>query len=545
MQGVQRWLVAAMFAALGTTACSVVKDAEERQDDAGPRTECELAAGRVTLHRLNRTEYNNTVRDLLGVDLRPADRFPQDDLAHGFDNIAEVLTVAPLLVEKYDEAARQLAEAALADGDARAALVFCNPAQMGEEKCAREVLGRFVARAWRRPVSEQELEKVMGLYRLAIDEGEGFEKGLQLAIQGTLVSPNFVFRFEEDPPAGQVRELGGYELASRLSYFLWSTMPDDQLFFAAESGALATTEGVEAEVERMVADPRAQAFVSNFGGQWLATRALERAQPDPASFPDWDDELREAMAMETQLVLAELIEEGRPLTELLDANFTWVNERLARHYGIQGVSGPDFQRVQVPENRGGILGHGSFLTTTSNPTRTSPVKRGKWVLGQLLCDEPPAPPPGVEGLPETGEITGTLREQMEAHRTDPVCASCHETMDAIGFGLENFGPTGTYRTRDESGLPIDAAGELPGRRIFEGAVELARTLKEDPMLPSCMAEQAMTFALGRALTRKDKCSVESVAERFAEGNYTFESLAKAIATSEPFRLRAAGKEEAK
>jgi len=548
MQSVQRWLVAAVLAVLGTTACSVVKEpGEARGDDSSvPRTECDLAAGRVTLHRLNRTEYNNTVRDLLGVDLRPADRFPQDDLAHGFDNIAEVLTVAPLLVEKYDDAARQLAETALADPGARAKLITCDPAAMGEEACAREVLGRFVSRAWRRPITEQELEKVMGLYRVAVEEGEGFETGLQLAIHGTLVSPNFLFRFEEDPPAGQVRRLNGYELASRLSYFLWSTMPDDALFFAAESGQLDTPEGVEAEVERMLADPRAEAFVDNFGGQWLATRALERAQPDPATFPDWDDELREAMAMETRLVLAELIREGRPLVDLLDADFTWVNERLARHYGIEGVKGAEFQRVAVPDHRrGGILGHGSFLTTTSNPTRTSPVKRGKWVLGQLLCDEPPPPPPGVEGLPETEKPTGTLREQMVAHRTDPICASCHVTMDSIGFGLENFDPTGRYRTKDEAGFAIDASGELPGGRIFSGVVELAQTLKADPKFASCMAEQAMTYALGRALTRKDGCSIESVAEKFAAGNYTFEALAKAIATSEPFRLRAAGKEEGK
>lgn len=536
MQGKLRWLTTAVAVLGGGAACSSVVT---ERSGGEPELSCEAGPGRVTLHRLNRTEYDNTVRDLLGVDLRPARDFPQDDLAHGFDNMADVLTVAPLLVEKYGQAAEDLAEAALADADARARLVPCDPARDGEEACLREVVARFLPRAFRRPVGEEEREEFVRLGQAAIADGEGFDGGVRVVVEAALLSPRFIFRVEEEPEPGRVRALDGFEVASRLSYFLWSTMPDDRLFEAAASGQLDGAEGIAAEVERMLASPKARAVVDNFGGQWLATRALSRAQPDATLFPEWNDALRDAMAEETRRVFAEIVSEGRPMTELLDADFTWVNERLARHYGIEGVRGDDFQRVPAPPERGGILGHGSFLTITSNPTRTSPVKRGVWVLSQLLCDDPPPPPPGVEGLPETGTPTGTLREQMEAHRSDPICASCHETMDSIGFGLENFGPTGRYREKDEAGFPIDASGELPGDRIFAGAVELAQHLKADPKLPACMAEQAMTYALGRALTRKDSCALEAVTRDFEAGGFTFEALARAIATSEPFRLRAA------
>ncbi|WP_373044796.1 DUF1592 domain-containing protein [Vulgatibacter sp.] len=544
--GVLRWLAAVVLAVGGTTACSVVKDGGQQEKPIDDPGACEVKAGPKTLHRLNRTEYNNTVRDLLGVDLRPADAFPRDDLGHGYDNMAEVLTVAPLLVEKYDQAAANLAEAALQPGSsARAQLVTCDPGAIGAGACGRQVLERFVPRAWRRPVAEQELAQLLGFFQLAQSEGEDFDAGLRLAVHATLMSPHFLFRVEKAPAAGEVRKLDGYELASRLSYFLWSTMPDDELFFAAESGKLDSDEGLEEQVDRMLADPRAEAVVDNFGGQWLTTRALSSATPDPQLFPDWDEELQAAMQRETALVMGEILAENRSLLDLLDAEFTWVNGRLAEHYGIAGVSGDDFQRITAPAERGGVLGHGAFLTLTSNPTRTSPVKRGKWVLAQLLCEEPPPPPPGVEGLPDGEKPTGSVREQMEMHRSDPVCAACHQLMDPIGFGLENFGPTGVFRTVDEAGFEIDPRGELPDGRIFEGAVELAQTLRDDAKLSGCMAQHAMIYALGRPLTRADSCAVEEVSARFEKGGNTFQALAKAIVTSKAFRMRAAAQEESK
>lgn len=542
MQVVRRWMVAAAAALLGTTGCgSVVADGDQNR----PELACDASPGRVTIHRLNRTEYDNTVRDLLGVDLRPAREFPQDDLAHGFDNMADVLTIAPILVEKYEEAASELAEAAFADGKARSRIVSCDPDEVGAEACARASLEEFLPRAWRRPVEADEVHRILAVFQAAQAEGEDFDPSMQLAVQAALLSPHFLFRVEEEPGSGQVRQLGGFELANRLSYFLWSTMPDEALFEAAASGQLDTREGIVAEVDRMLQSPRAEAVIQNFGGQWLATRALGRAQPDVSLFPEWDEALRDAMAEETQRVLAEIVQEGRPMTDLLAADFTWVNERLARHYGIEGVKGEDFQRVPAPPERGGVLGHGSFLTITSNPTRTSPVKRGLWVLDQMLCDEPPPPPPGVEGLPESGETGGTLREQMERHREDPVCASCHEVMDAIGFGLENFGPTGKWRAEDENGHTIDSSGSLPGDRIFDGAVELAQQLHGEPKLTACMAEQAMTYALGRSLTRADSCSLQQVQADFEAEGLTFEALARAITTSDVFRMRAAAVEEEK
>lgn len=548
MQGVQRWWLAALLAAgaAGMVACSTGDSSGGTDDPQVEAGECG-APGRVTLHRLNRTEYNNTVRDLLGVQLRPADDFPQDDLGGGYDNIAEVLTIAPMLVEKYDEAAANLAAAALEPGSAaRSRLITCDPRSMGDRECARQVLERFLPRAWRRPVTDAEIERVLGLFDLPLQEGEGFDEGMKLALHAILVSPEFIFRVEKDPEPGQkFRKLDGYEIASRLSYFLWSTMPDDELFHAAATGRLDTPEGLEAEVDRMLRHEKAKALVENFAGQWLTVRAIERATPDPTVAPEWDEELREAMKRETQLVFEEILRENRNLLDLLDADFTYLNERLARHYDVDGVVGPEFQRLPSPEGRAGILTHAGFLTFTSNPTRTSPVKRGLWVLSQLLCEEPPAPPPGVEGLPEDGEPTGTLREQMERHRTDPTCASCHDTMDTIGFGLEEFSPIGKFRTVDDAGFAIDSSGQLPDGSIFDGAVELARILRNHPNVSTCMTEHALTYALGRTLTRSDECSVERIKEKFEAGGSTFAALARAIATSEPFRLRAAEKEERK
>lgn len=541
MRGVGRWAAAAILTA--ATACSSVltdkPPGETRSGQCGD-------PGRVTLHRLNRTEYDNTVRDLLAVNLKLGRDFPAEDLGEGFDNIADVLTMAPLLVEKYDEAATKLVDAALDPGStSRKKLLVCTPSAGDEAACATRVLAAFLPRAFRRAVPEDEVARYVSFVSDAVTRGDGFETGLRHALQAALVSPHFLFRVEKDPESG-TRNLDGYEVASRLSFFLWSSMPDDELFAAAKSGGLDTPEGIEAQVTRMLRDPRAhQAIVDNFAGQWLATRALATAQPDTSLFPDWNEALRESMAEETKRVFTEILDEKRSLLDLLDAEFTWVNGPLAAHYGIAGVHGDDWVRVEAPKDRAGILGHGAFLTLTSNPTRTSPVKRGKWVMAQLLCSEPPPPPAGVEGLPEGQANSGSVREEMEAHRANPDCAVCHVTMDSIGFGFERFGPTGELRNSYADGTPIDSSGELPGGRIFDGAVELAKTLRADPALESCMASHALTWALGRALTNRDRCTVEGIRKEFAAGGHSFEALARAIAGSDAFRMRSAEKGEGK
>lgn len=632
----------------------------------------------VTLHRLNRAEYNNTVRDLTGLDLSPADDFPADDYGYGFDNIADVLSVSPLLVEKLDAAAEAIVDELLylplaepqvatfeaedvgsavgaangegwllwsngelsavttlpaagayvfrvrawaqqagdetarmevrADGQvlatfdvtavngawqvyelsaerpagattlavafvndfydqaagadrnlyvdwfevegptdatgevpaARQRVMICDPAAVGEETCARQIFAAFGARAWRRPLIPEELDRLVGFLGVAAAEGDGFEQGVRLGLQALLLSPHFLYRVEldDDVAPGEVRALDAYELASRLSYFLWSSMPDDELFARAADGTLLDPEVIEAQVRRMIADEKAQALVENFAGQWLFTRGVDDAFPDPVIFPMFDDELRAAMRQETGLVFQELLQGDRSFLDFLDADFTYVNERLAAHYGIEGVTGAEMRRVDLsghPE-RGGFLTHGSFLTMTSHPTRTSPVKRGKLVLEQLLCIAPPPPPPGVEGLEEEVDPTASLRERFEQHRADPACASCHQLMDPIGFALEHFDGVGAWRETD-SGFDIDASGLYMGSTPFDGHAELATLIKGDPMFPDCMTRKTLTYALGRGLVADDNCAVSNLVEELEEADYRLADLFVAIAKSEPFRMR--------
>ena len=657
--------------------------------------------GRVTARRLNRAEYNNTVRDLLGVDLRPADSFPVDDSGYGFDNIADVLSVSPLLMEKYVAAAGRLARAAiwerprlaeptrfkiqasrdaenpaaigrvapftkdgsirlerdfpaaglyrfafgatdrrlrsedngrylegvepppprlmtlLIDGRRMATkaveaaqyfdrservthriepgatalwlgfidfagqpmnpnaeyaqrklwvdyleidgpyeadprplpashrrIVTCRPiAEEPWQPCAREILARLARRAYRRPAAEAEIERLMGLASRAMREGASFEGMIQTALQAILVSPPFLFRIERDPnpeTEGGVRAVDNYELASRLSYFLWSSMPDDELLDAAEAGSLAQPEFLRRQARRMLADPKAAALVENFGGQWLQLRNLAQARPDAATFPEFDDGLRQAMHRETQLFFEDIVREDRSILEFLDSRFTFLNERLAKHYGIAGVNGAEFRRMDLPDGqRGGLLGHGSVLTISSYPTRTSPVLRGLWVLDNILGQSPPPPPPDVPELEERDPATGgTLREQLEEHRANEGCMSCHLVMDAIGFGLENYDPVGKWRTHD-GGAPLDASGSLPGERSFESPAELRRILlaTETDSFSRTLTKKLLTYALGRGVTRRDNPAIDEIQGKLAEEGYRFSALIDGIVTSLPFRMR--------
>lgn len=645
--------------------------------------------GHVTIRRLNRFEYRNTVRDLTLVDYEPASDFPGDEVGYGFDHIGDVLTLSPLLLEKYLTAAEAISRSAIqtqtpsaldqrfagtdlegggraggnhqgaailtSDGristrvnfpqqgkyeiavkaygdqagnepvkmaivlddsalrrvDVRATdrnpadfasrvtveagthevgidflndyyqpnapnpdqrdrnlivievqirgplgvsvteglseshrqLLFETPADDSRRSIratAERLVLRLASRAFRRPATDEEVDRLADLVMLAIDEGDNLETGMQLALQAVLVSPYFLFKVEEPFEAAlTTRDLNDYELATSLSYFLWSTMPDDELLEAAWRGRLKNSVELRRQVVRMLEDQRAKALMSNFADQWLQLRALDKLEPDPNQFPQFTDELREDMKQETRLLFAEVVERDLSVLTLLTADFTFLNQRLAEHYGIRGVAGEEFRRVSLNSpQRGGLLTHASILTLTSNPTRTSPVKRGKWVLDNLLGTPPPPPAPGVLALEQQGELSGSLRERMEQHRANPACASCHARMDGIGFALENYDAIGRWREQD-AGAPIDASGELPDGATFTGAGELQQTLTtaRQSEFTQAFAEKLMTYALGRGLRYYDTCAVREVTRRAAERDHRFSEYVIAIVESPAFRSR--------
>jgi hypothetical protein len=505
--------------------------------------------GRVTMRRLNRTEYNNTVRDLTGLDLKLANDFPSDDVGNGFDNIGDVLSLPPILMEKYLAAAKQIADEVVKNPEA-VKKVF--PRQASDPNNVDEVVevaranaSSFAQRAFRRPLDGDETERLFNLMRVAWDANAKKEEIMQTLITAVLASPHFLYRVEEDDPlvfVDGVRPLNDFELASRLSYFLWSSMPDDRLVELAKEGKLHTAEQLNAEVDRMLSDPKAKALVENFAGQWLQLRDLEALSPDPVKFAAFDATLRRSMRRETELLFTSILDENRSILELLSATYTHVDERLAKHYGIEGVSGNEFQKVDLKGKRRGVLMHGSILLLTSNPTRTSPVKRGKWVLDNLLAEPPPPPPPNVPELGAAGETLGTLRQQMEQHRANPNCAVCHVKMDAVGFGLENFDAIGAWREADGR-EKIDPSGILPGGRTFNGPLDLVQILVEDKKaeFTRCLSLKMLTYALGRGLGVADRCTISSIVDNLAKDNYRFSTLIKSIVTSPPFTHQESGR----
>ena len=630
--------------------------------------------GRVTAHRLNRVEYNNTIRDLLALDFRPADDFPRDDEGYGFDNIGDVLSLSPVLMEKYLAAAEQIARKAImvsqalrptverykaeklnqvgsirtkhffpadAEYDLKAGLggirpegssllklavrlddeqirlfdvnpernqprtfdlrvaikagehelglsfiddtfrpednpiasrdrylaidyievrgpfnpappqlteshkrIFtCGHASDGHiSECGRRVLADLARRAYRRPVTDKEIERLERFVQLAEKEGDSFERGIRLGLQAILVSPHFLFRIERDPePADPeaVHRISDYELASRLSYFLWSSMPDEELFSCAEKASLREPGVLETQLKRMLLDPKSSALVENFAGQWLQVRNLESVKPDPDRFPAFDEELRAAMRAETRLFFETIMREDRSILDFIDARFTFLNERLARHYGISGVVGPEFRRVTLRGNqRSGILTQASVLTVSSYPTRTSPVLRGKWLLENFLGAPPPPPPPGVANVNEEAiGSSASLRQQLEKHRSDQSCAVCHSRMDALGFGLENYDAIGAWRNRDGR-FPVDSSGVLPGGKSFRGPGQLKEILRRDKgAFVQCLTEKMLTYALGRGLERYDVPAVDAISRRVTESDGRFSRLIFEIVNSWPFQMR--------
>jgi hypothetical protein len=497
--------------------------------------------GRVTIRRLNRAEYRNTIRDLLGVDFQPAEDFPSDDVGHGFDNMGDVLSLSPLLMERYIAAAEAIADMP----QVLERILTCKPeGRRRRKECARKVLGDLAFRAYRRPVAKEEIEMLVGFLDLADANGGKFEDGIRLGLQAVLVSPNFLFRVEAGPEGaepGSIHPLGEFELASRLSYFLWQSMPDAELMELAGKGELRAR--LEDQVHRLLRDPKSRALVDGFAEQWLQIRNLRNLTPDRRLFPGFDDDLRRAMETETEMVFEAVMREDRSILDLLEGDFTFVNGRLARHYGMPGVEGDEFRRVSLAGTpRRGILTHGSVLTVTSNPTRTSPVKRGKWVLEQVLGAPPPPPPPEVPDLKEDEDVvlSGTLRQRMEQHRRDPNCATCHEGMDSLGFALENFDAVGAWREKDGA-FPIDASGVFPGGAPFEDLAGMRAILaSRKDQFARCLTEKMLAFALGRGLEYADRCAVDEVTSALAKDGYRFSALAAAIARTSAFQKLKSG-----
>jgi hypothetical protein len=494
--------------------------------------------GRVMIHRLSRTEYNCTIRDLLGVDTHPADKFPSEGGGGGgFDNNADTLFIPPILMERYLATAREALNQAKPER-----IFIARKGLLGSERgTARKVIEHFALRGFRRPVETAEVERLLGIYDQSRKGGQDYEGAVKGSLMGILVSPNFFFRSERDVPGSAPYRIGDYELASRLSYFLWSSMPDEELFELAARQRLHEPKVLEEQVQRMMHDAKARTFSDSFAGQWLRVRELKSsAQPDQGKFPAFTPALRDAMYEEVIDFFDSIVREDRSLLELLNANYTYLNADLAKLYGIEGVEGNAMRRVALKdENRGGVLAMGAVLTLTSYPLRTSPVLRGKWVLEQILGTPPPPPPPLVQSLPQNDHVVDglTFRQQLEKHRSDPNCAGCHAKMDPLGFGLENFDAIGRWRTTLND-KPVDASGVMPGGVKFQGPVELKKTLvnrKED--FVRNLTEKMLAFALGRGLEYYDIPTVRKISKTLAERDYRSSVLIVEIVKSYPFQYR--------
>jgi hypothetical protein len=509
--------------------------------------------GYVMSRRLNKTEYGNSVRDLFGVELHAGRALPADGSAgEGFDNNGDALFTSPILLEKYMDAADTVLGALLPDGKAPAtpelaaarSRLLVAPASEGRE-AARKIVRSTAVRAFRRPVGEGETERFLTMYDRAKARGDSFEASLRLALKAVLISPNFLFLVEPEPKEGGVYRLGPYPLAQRVSYFLWSSLPDEELLRAAEDRSLLEPATLRAQIRRMLRDPRSAALGESFACQWLELEPLGRTvRPDAKKFPEFDDELAELMKAEVVHAFHDIVRDDRSLLELIDSDATWLNERLAKLYGIDGVKGPELRRVALKDrNRGGVVGMAAVLTVSSYPLRTSPVIRGKWILESLLGNKVPPPPPEAGSLPDNAAEGKKLsfRERLEKHRTKAECASCHQKMDPLGFGLENFDPIGRWRTLDE-GEPVDSAGQLPSGEKFSSPEQLKKILmgRKDEVLAH-LSRKLLGYALGRALNKFDQCVVDdSLKALKADGNRS-SALIETIVLSYPFQHRYAKK----
>lgn len=519
--------------------------------------------GYVMSRRLNRAEYENTLSDLLGMEIKVAHLFPADGAGgEGFDNNGSALFLSAIQIEKYLDAAELAIEAALPyrprtgrrarlngkhapESPARSTLITASPGWKHDpSEAARRVIHEFAERSWRRPVELEEVERLQSLYEHAYERGDGYEEALKLAFKAILISPHFLFLSEPEPPQMGNYELGDFPLASRLSYFLWASMPDEELLGLARAGKLHHTDVLLLQVQRMLQDPKSRALGEIFATQWLGINQLvETSEPDRERFPQYDEALGESMVQEAALVFNRIVREDRSLLELIDSQYTFVNEALAAIYGLSGVRGDEMRLVEFNDpNRGGVLGMAAMLTSTSQPLRTSPVLRGKWVLERLLGAHVPAPPAEVPKLPDDDVQPDGLsfRARLEAHRTQAECAACHKRMDPIGFGLENFDPIGRWR-EEQAGQAVDSRGEMPSGEIFSGPAELKKILlKRKDAFAALLAKKTLGYALGRSLTRYDACVVDDCIEALTRTDFRPSALITEIVLSYPFRHRYSG-----
>ena len=508
--------------------------------------------GRVTVRRLNRAEYNNVVRDLMYVDFDPANDFPADDSGHGFDNIGDVLTVSPLLLEKYINAAEKIATKVIVKPESETGQGFDTLSNFQKEyfkypierhlrrRAAEAFLKTFLRRAYRREVTSSEINRLLVLVKRGSDNGGSFEDGLRLAVTAVLVSPNFLFRWELDGAPDNpksIRQLNEYELASRLAFFLWRSMPDDRLLDFAKKGLLR--ENIESEIKRMIRDSRSYGMVRDFTGQWLGLRNLDVYKPDKKIFPLFTADLKEDMRRETELLYAHVLKNNLNIKELISADYSFINDRLAAHYQIDNINGAHFRLVSLNNvQRRGLLGHGSILTVTSDPNRTSPVKRGKFVLDNILGTPPLPPPPNVPELEVEQQEGETLREQMIKHRSNVVCASCHKKMDPIGFAFENYDGIGRYRLTD-NGEKIDTSGVLDAGESFKGINDLQNIIisKKLDLYVENLVRKMMVYALGRGLEFYDERVVGHIVKRLSAKGYQHDELVVSIVQSLPFDMK--------
>ncbi|MDG2177028.1 MAG: DUF1592 domain-containing protein [Gammaproteobacteria bacterium] len=434
----------------------------------------------------------------------------------------------------------------------RAAIFSCTPERLSREgRCAQEILSGLARQAYRRPVNDADIDTLMEFFRLGREAKGTFDGGIQMGVRRILMSPDFLFRLEKDPEDAMPDEiftLSGLELASRLSFFLWSSVPDDELIQLASRNRLGDPDILENQVTRMLADERSRALVDNFAGQWLHLRNLDSVNPDGLVYPNFDENLRQAFLLETSQFFNSIMAEDRPVTELLTANYTFVNERLARHYGIDGIKGDDFQRVEHSDpNRYGILGHGSIHTVTSFPHRTSPVVRGKWVMENILGAEVPAPPDDVPALEENAADAIdklSMRERLANHRDNPACNSCHSMLDPIGFAMERFDGIGRYRELDEGGLPIDSSGILSDGTPIDGPQGLRQAIVDKPeIFIKTFTSKMLTYALGRGLEHYDGPTVRQIVREAGKADYRFSAVVQEIVKSVPFQMKRAGDSE--
>lgn len=509
--------------------------------------------GPAMVRRLNRSEYSASVRELLDIHFDAGEALPSDGAGgEGFDNAAETLFISPIHGEKYFEAARTAMAYAMADTRSSAHFLKTRPGtDVSEMDAVKQILGQFLFKAFRRPVKPEETADYLSLFEEIRGGGESYNDALELTLSAVLVSPHFLFIVEESPDGELMEPVSDFELASRLSYFLWGGPPDDELLRLAGEGKLRDTGVLDSQVERMLKDPhsrKVRQFSQNFIEQWLGTRALGREfKPDPA-VGDYDSELEGGMKYEPVFFFHEVLTENRPLTDIIDSDYTYMNRRLARHYRVRGEFREQPRRVDLTDvpHRGGFLGMASVLAVSSHPYRTSPVLRGKWILETLLGEPPPPPPPNVPELeePEDNAQPATLRQRLEIHRDNPTCATCHDRIDPLGFSLENYDVLGQWRESDH-GQPVDAQGTLPDGTTFNGAEELKEILmgRSESVIRN-LTRKMLGFALARGLTFEDMCAVDAIVADLKESGYQSHILLKGIVKSVPFRYKSVNHRQA-